>query len=96
MELFAAFPNMNRPKLVEQYRKLPFDMDDSDDKIIDSLIGRKLYWYNRELAKIESDTVGKRTKRFRIQPIGHRKLLHCVCIETNFRSILLDQLIQVG
>lgn len=97
MWLFREFPDMNRPLLVEQFRRLPFDWENDDDEtIIDSLIGRKIYWYNRELSKIETDTVGKRSKQFRIAPVGHRKLLHCVCLETNFRSILLDQLIQVG
>lgn len=97
IQLFQTFPNLNRPNLVQKYRMLPFRFDESNDEIIDSLIGRTLWWYDRELSAIRTDTVKpKRDKRFRIVDVGHRKLFHCVCVETNFRSILLDQLIMVG
>lgn len=97
MWLFREFPDMNRPLLVEQFRRLPFGENDDDSTIINSLLGKRIWWYNRELSKIETDVVKpKADKRFRIAPVGHRKLFHCTCVETNFRSILLDQLIQVG
>lgn len=97
IQLFDKFPNMNRPNLVQRFRSLPFSFDDSNDEIIDSLVGKTLWWYDRELATIRTDTVKpKRDKRFRIVDVGHRKLFHCVMVETNFRSILLDQLIKVA
>lgn len=97
IQLFQTFPNMNRPNLVRQYRRLPFDFDDENEFIIDSLVGKRIWWYNRDLARIDLDTVKpKRDKRFRIVDVGHRKLFHCVCVETKFRSVLLDQLIKVA
>lgn len=97
IQLFDTFPKFNRPNLVQRYRRLPFRFDESNDEIIDSLIGCTLWWYDREISAVRTDTVkSKRDKRFRIVDVGHRKLFHCVMVETNFRSILLDQLIQVG
>lgn len=100
IKMFKWFPNMNRPTLVETYRRLPFSMEDSNEDIIAKLIGTKLFWYCHISQKINVDVVmqPRRSdgKNFRIADVGHRKLFHFIGAQCGFRSVLLDTLIKVG
>lgn len=98
--LFKWFPKMNRPTLVEIYRDLPFEFDDPNEEIMAKLIGRKLFWYCRESAKMRCDVVLPPTKssskNYRVVNVGHRKMFHFVGAQIGFRSVLLDTIIKVG
>ena len=97
IKLYKWFPDANRPNLTQTYRKLPFDLDDDDEEIISKLLGRKLFWYGHESTKIHTDVVLKsKSKKIRIQNVGHRKLFHFIGAQAGFRSVLLDTLIKVG
>lgn len=100
LKLFKQFPNMNRPTLVETYRRLPFSFDEPNEEIMAKMIGRTVTWYSHTSTRIDSDTVlppRKHTKKenFRIVDIGHRKLFHFIGTQIGFRSILLDTLLKV-
>lgn len=96
LEIFRHAPMGSRPALAEKYVKLPFDWrNDSDEEIINSIIDRKVFWYNRLDSKIEADVCMK-SKKNRIQPIGHHKLLHFISPLVGFRSMMLDQVLRVG
>ena len=100
MKLFKQYPTVPRPKIVEQYRKLPFAFEDSNDEIIDRLIGKQLFWYSHTNNKIQVDVVRHPKKNgdpnFRIVDVGHRKLFHFIGVSAGFRSVLLDTVIKVG
>lgn len=93
-DLFKWFPSMNRPLLVVKYRRLPFDENDTDANVLDAIVGHRLHWYNRIDGKIYDDIVIKSNKN-RIQPVHHRRMLHLVCRDSGFRSVMLDQILQV-
>lgn len=94
--LLKVIPIESRPRVTSVYVKLPFDWEnDSDEFIMSQIIDRKLFWYNRIDGKIEID-VAMKSQKNRIQPVGHRKLLHFVSPVTGFRSVLLDQFLRVG
>ena len=101
LKLFKLFPNMNKPKLVETYRRLPFDFSEPNDEIMQKMIGRQVTWYSHTSTRIDTDIVlvpRKNTKKenFRIVDIGHRKLFHFIGSSIGFRSILLDTLLKVN
>lgn len=96
ISLFKSVPIGARPALAAKYVKLPFDLaSDDDETIIEAMIDRKVFWYNRIDSKIEVDVM-MRSKKNRIQPVGHRKLLHFISPVVGFRSVLLDQVLRVG
>jgi hypothetical protein len=94
------FPSMNRPKLVETYRKLPFEHSEPNDVIMPKLLGQQLTWYSHEHNKITTDLVlypkGAKSKQYRIADVGHRKIFHFIGSQAGFRSVLLDTVIKVG
>jgi len=100
IKMFKWFPNANRPNLVETYRSLPFSMEDSNESIIEKLIGTKLFWYCHTGQKINVDVVMQPRKsdgkNFRIADVGHRKLFHFIGAQCGFRSVILDTIIKVG
>jgi hypothetical protein len=100
LKLFKLFPHMNRPTLVERYRRLPFSPEDSNDEIMSKLVGHKLFWYSHEHAALRCDVVlpprGAKASSYRIQDVGHRKMFHFIGVQAGFRSVLLDTLIKVG
>lgn len=101
LKLFRWFPNMNRPTLVEKYRRLPFDWEnDDDDTIISNLIGRQIFWYSHISMKMYCDVVlepkGKKSNKFEIKHVGHRKMFNFIGAQAGFRSVLLDALVKVG
>lgn len=100
IKMFKWFPNLNRPTLTETYRKLPFTFEDSNQSIIESLIGCKLFWYYHTDGKIHTDVVLPPTRKnspsYNIKDIGHRKLFNFIGAQAGFRSVLLDSLIKVG
>jgi len=100
IKMFKWFPNMNRPKLVEEYRRLPFTFEESNDVIMERLIGHQLFWYGHTESKLHCDVVLPPTKKnslqYNIKDIGHRKLFNFIGAQCGFRSVLLDTLIKVG
>lgn len=102
LKLFKWFPNMNRPNLVGVYRQLPFNFEEPNEDIIAKLIGRQLFWYSHEAAKLHVDVVlvprNATSKNFRIVDVaeGSRKLFHFMGASVGFRSVLLDTVIKVG
>lgn len=100
IKLFKQYPQLSRPKLVEQYRRLPFTFDDSAEDIIDKLVGKQLFWYSHTNSKITCDVVRHPKKNgdpnFRIVDVGHRKLFHFIGVSAGFRTVLLDTVIKVG
>jgi hypothetical protein len=101
LKLFKWFPNSNRPLLVEKYRRLPFDWETDDpNAIMDTMMGRKLFWYSHLSNKIHTDIVlekqpNKQSNKFEIRPVGHRKMFNFVGV-LGFRSVLLDTILKVG
>lgn len=100
IKMYQWFPEVNRPWLTERYRKLPFSMDDPNEKIIECLVGQKISWYGHQSVKIHEDVVlpkkSKTLKTLHIVDIGHRKLFHFMGAQAGFRSVLLDTLLKVG
>lgn len=101
LKLFKQFPDLNRPKLVEKYRRLPFSFEDSNDVILERLVGKTLFWYSHTSSRLDTDIVlvpRKNTKaeNFRIVDVGHRKLFHFIGAQNGFRTVILDSLIKVG
>lgn len=100
LKLFKQFPTLSRPTIVEQYRRLPFSFEDSNDVIIDRLLGKQLFWYSHTNSKINVDVVRHPKKNgdpnFRIVDVGHRKMFHFIGVSAGFRSVLLDTVIKVG
>lgn len=100
IKMFKWFPMLNRPLLVDMYRKLPFSLTDPNEEIIPKLLGQKIFWYNSQGATIETDIVlhprSSDGKNFRIADVGHRKLFHFIGAAIGFRSAFLDMLIKVG
>lgn len=100
LKILKWWPSMNKPTLVNTYRQLPFGTEDSNEDIMSSLIGRKLFWYSHVSQKLWCDVVlpphGKKAEHYRIVDVGHRKLFHFIGAQAGFRSVLLDTLIKVG
>ena len=101
LKLFKQFPTMNRPTLVERYRRLPFSFEDPPEEIMEKMVGRPIVWYSRINNRIDTDFVlppkkNGKSENFRIADIGHRKMFHFIGSQIGFRSVLLDTLIKVG
>ncbi|QNN99721.1 hypothetical protein PBI_ROPE_62 [Mycobacterium phage Rope] len=101
LDLFKAFPNKNKPNLVETYRRLPFDEHtDTPEFIMEQMIGRQLFWFSHEYNRLDFDVVlqprKSNSKNFRIAPVGHRKIFHFMGAKAGFRSVILDTIIKVG
>jgi hypothetical protein len=100
LKLFKWFPAMNKPTIVETYRRLPFSFDDDDVDIMAKLLGQKLFWYSHESRKLHTDVVlaprTSNSKSYRIAQVGHRKIFHFIGAQAGFRSVLLDTVIKVG
>ena len=99
MVVIKNAPLIDRPKLVEKYRVVPFDWEhDDDETIIANVLGRKLFWYSHQATKIQEDVVyipkGKKN-HIEIKPVAHRKMLNFVG-QGGFRSVLLDTIIKVA
>lgn len=101
LKLFKQFPNLNRPTLVDKYRRLPFSFAEPNEVILEKLVGKTLFWYSHINNRLDTDIVlvpKKSTKKenFRIVDVGHRKLFHFIGTQIGFRSVLLDTLLKVG
>lgn len=101
LELFNLFPDMNHPKLCKTYVKLPFNwVEDDNETIMSKLIGRQIFWYERQAGKIQNDTVlkpkGAKAKVYAIKDVGHRKLFYFVGEQFGTRTVLLDTLLKVA
>lgn len=78
--------------------KLPFDIEEAyDDEILDACRGKTLVWLNSTSENYESATViGKNPAHYKIETgAAGRAILSFVSVEGGFRSVALDNLIQV-
>lgn len=99
--LFKWFPEANRPTLVNKYRRLSFDWENSsDDEIIANLVGRQVFWYSHSSVKMQCDVVlepkSKKKSQIEIRPVGHRKLFNFIGAQFGFRSLFLDTIVKIG
>lgn len=77
---------------------LPFDIEEAyDDEILNACRGRKIIWWNTTSEDYESATVlGKNPKHYKIETgEAGRAILTFCSVETGFRSVALENLVQV-
>lgn len=101
IKLVKRFPDNDfRVKLVEDYRRVPFDWREAKpSEILENLIGHEIHWYSTLSDKIYSDFVhvpkGRKKNKLEVKTIGNRRMLNFIGNQ-GFRSVMLDQIIQVG
>ncbi len=101
LHLMKTFPSKNKQKLIEKYRKLPFETEATPEEIMHKTFGRQIFWYSPQNNKLNCDViVTPRTKKhnetYRISPVGDRRIYHFIGAQAGFRSVLLDTIIKVG
>lgn len=79
---------------------LPFDIEEAyDDEILEKCRGRKLIWWNDTAEDYDSATVsknGKDPRNYKIETgTAGRAILTFCSMETGFRSVALETLVQV-
>lgn len=96
INLLEQCRTINPIHITDNYIRLPFNWrEDDDETIINSLVGKQIWWWNSEAGKIHHEIVPFKKHASRIVPVGHRKMYHFKTIDVGLCSILLDMVLKV-